>query len=638
MSLDTAYQKFIHTSKYARWIPEKKRRENWEETVDRYVDYMCDEECKGKVDKDTKEKIREYIYNLKVMPSMRALLTAGPALRRCHVGAYNCAFRSVDSVAAFDEIMYCLMSGAGVGYSVEERHIGKLPIVPDDFYMSDTVVQVADSRIGWCKALKEVMGLLYSGAIPKWDVSKVRPAGARLKTFGGRASGPEPLVSLFKFLIEKFKSAKGRRLRDIEVHDIICKIGEIVVMGSVRRSALISLSDLGSYEMQNAKSGSWWENHPYRSMANNSAVYYETPTPGEYLKEWKAIYDSKSGERGIFNMESAKMLSERFGRRDPELVEGTNPCSEIILRNKQFCNLTEVIIREDDNLETMLEKIEIATILGTIQSKLTNFKYLSKGWANNCNEERLLGVSLTGICDNLFFAGKKDKEELADVLSKLREHAVAVNEKWANKIGITPSAAITCVKPSGTVSQLVNCASGIHPRYSKYYVRTVRSDKKDPLSDFMVDCGVYHESDLMRPNHTYVFGFPIAGPESSVYRDDMSAIEQLELWMIYQKNWCEHKPSVTIYIKEEEWMDVGAWIYKNFNWVSGIAFLPHTDHTYQQAPYQEIEKEEYDKMKEHTPEIDFTEFKEDDDNTTSSQEMACVGNVCEIVDLSTRDG
>lgn len=636
MDLPTAYQQFIHMSRYSRWIESENRRETWEETVDRFMDYMCNYQCDNKIDDETKNKIKQYILELKVLPSMRALMTAGPALKRDSVAAYNCAYLPINRINAFDEMMYCLMNGTGVGFSVEQNEINKLPQIPEEIYPSDSIIQVRDSKIGWCTALKELIGLLYSGVQPKWDLSKLRPAGARLKTFGGRSSGPDVLDLLFRFIVGVFKNAKGRKLRDIEVHDVCCKIAEIVTVGGVRRSALISLSDLGSLEMRKAKSGEWWSDNAQRALSNNSAVYNGRPSMGLFMKEWQSLYESKSGERGIFNREAAKRVAGLSGRRDTDFDFGCNPCSEILLRGQSFCNLTTCVVRPNDNLKTMKEKIEIATILGTMQSTITDFRYLGKTWKKNCEEERLLGVSLNGICDNKFFSGKEDVDQLKSSLEELKQHAVDVNKKWADILGINPSAAITCIKPEGSTSQLVNSASGMHPRYSEYYIRTVRGDMKDPLSQFLIETGVKAEPDVMSPNHTWVFSFPVKSPGNgeSIYRDDLTAIEQLELWLIYQKHWCEHKPSITVYVKEHEWLEVGCWVYKHFEWVSGIAFLPHTDHAYQQAPYQEINEEKYNELLKGTPElIDFINYKEYDDMTISSQELACSGNSCDIVDM-----
>jgi ribonucleoside-triphosphate reductase (thioredoxin) len=565
------------------------------------------------------------------MPSMRAMMTAGPALDRCNVGAYNCAYLPVDSPRSFDEAMYILMCGTGVGYSVEEKYVSQLPRITEDFSDTDTVIVVDDSKEGWCKAFREIITLLIAGQVPRWDISRVRPSGARLVTFGGRASGPEPLVRLFEFSVRLFKGARGRRLTPLEAHDLMCMVADVVVVGGVRRSAMISLSDLGSEPMSTAKSGSWWENHVYRQLANNSAVYNQKPTPGEFLKEYKALVDSGSGERGIFNRDASKRIVERLGKRDPNYEFGTNPCSEIILRPFQFCNLTEVVVRSDDNLQSLRRKVQLATILGTIQSTFTNFRYLRKIWQRNTEEERLLGVSLTGIADNevLFY---NDKYAETEWLEELRLVANETNREWAERLGIPPSAAITCVKPSGTVSQLVNSASGIHPRWGRYYLRSVRNDVKDPISQFLVDSGVPYERDQRNPN-ALVFYFPQQSPEGSITRSDIGAVEFLDVWKHFQEKWCEHKPSVTISVAEDEWMDVAAWVYTNFDILSGVSFLPFDPTEYPQAPYQTLTEEQYLEWKKKMPEtLDWARLVEyeKEDNTTGSQELACVGGLCEI--------
>jgi len=633
--LPTLYQEFIHLSRYSRWLPEKGRRETWGETIERYFDFFQDHmgEMHGyKINKSLKNKLEEAILECKVMPSMRCLMTAGEALKRENIAGYNCSYVAIDRVQAFDEILYVLMNGTGVGFSVERQFVSKLPVVAEEFFETDTVIQVADSKLGWSKAFKELVGLLYIGQIPKWDLSKVRAAGTPLKTFGGRASGPEPLNGLFKFTSEIFKRSAGRKLSSIECHDIVCKIAEIVVVGGVRRSALISLSNLSDDRMRHAKSGQWWENEGQRALANNSACYTEKPDMGIFMDEWKALYDSKSGERGIFNRASATEQAARNGRRNTEGHEyGTNPCSEIILRDREFCNLSEVVVRPEDTRETLLEKVELAAVLGTFQSTLVNFKYVSKEWKKNCEEERLLGVSITGIMDNPLTNGKEG--DLDSLLKELKERAIKTNAKIAKEIGIPQSAAITCVKPSGTVSQLVDAASGIHARHNPYYIRTIRGDKKDPLTQMMVDAGFPVEDDIMNPGHTSVFSFPMKAPDHAVFRTDMSAIDQLELWLSYQKNWCEHKPSVTISVKEEEWMEVGAWVHKNFEWMSGVSFLPFSDHTYQQAPYQDCDMEAYKDMLTKMPKnVDWSVLAsyETQDMTVGSQELACTAGNCEI--------
>ena len=635
--LPTDYQNFIALSRYARWKDDEQRRETWSETVTRYFDYMAGhlrDNCNYKLPDSLRGELEEAVLNIAVMPSMRALMTSGPALDRCHVGGYNCSYVPVDSPRAFDETMYILMCGTGVGFSVERNCIDKLPLVAEDFHRTDTVIKVGDSRPGWAKSLKELIAMLYSGQIPEWDVSEVRPAGARLKTFGGRASGPQPLVELFEFVVQKFRNAAGRRLYPIECHDIMCKIGEVVVVGGVRRSALISLSNLNDDQMAHAKSGQWWEHEGQRALANNSVAYKVKPEMGTFMREWLSLYDSKSGERGIFNRQSAIKQAAKNGRRDTEYDFGCNPCSEIILRPYQFCNLSEVVVRQSDTLDTLKEKVRLATILGTFQATLTNFKYLRKIWKDNTEEERLLGVSLTGIMDNPMTS--KAGERLNVLLGILKDEAVRTNEAMAKQLDIPQSTAVTCVKPSGTVSQLTDAASGIHARHNPFYIRTVRGDNKDPLTQFLISQGIPSEPDVMKPDSTTVFSFPMQSPLGAITRTQMNAIEQLELWLTYQRYWCEHKPSVTISVKENEWMDVGAWVYKHFDEVSGISFLPFSEHTYQQAPYQDIDKNEYKKFLTKMPKnVDWSllqEF-EKEDTTTGGRELACTAGVCEIVDI-----
>ena len=636
--LPTQYQQFIHLSRYSRWLPEEGRRETWNETVGRYFNFFeehLDEMHGFKLDNKTRTELEEGVMDTSVMPSMRCLMTAGEALRRENIAGYNCSYVAVERVSAFDEILYVLMNGTGVGFSVERQFTTKLPVVAEEFYHSDTMITVADSKLGWAKGFKELLGMLYIGQIPKWDLSKIRPAGAPLKTFGGRASGPEPLERLFEFCVTTFQNAKGTKLSSLQCHDIVCKIAEIVVVGGVRRSALISLSNLSDDRMRHAKSGQWWEQNAQRALANNSACYTEKPDIGIFMDEWKALYDSKSGERGIFNRESANKMAAKNGRRNIEGHEfGTNPCSEIILRDREFCNLSEVVVRPNDTEETLMKKVELATILGTFQSTLVNFKYVSNMWKKNCSEERLLGVSLTGIMDCILTNGKQGNVALESLLNKLRKHAVETNKKWSKKIGINRAASITCVKPSGTVSQLVDAASGIHARHNEYYIRTVRGDKKDPLTQMMSDAGFPVEDDVMNPSHTAVFSFPMKVDKGAVFRTDMSAIEQLELWLVYQKHWCEHKPSVTISVKEHEWLEVGAWVYEHFDYMSGVSFLPFSEHTYKQAPYQDCDKEEYEKILKSMPKIvDWSllgEY-EKQDMTIGSQELACsAAGGCEI--------
>jgi len=640
--LPTDYQNFIALSRYARWKEDEQRRETWEETVSRYFNYMenhLKDTHDYKVEPKLRKELEEAVLNQDIMPSMRSLMTSGPALDRCHVGGYNCSYLPVDSPRAFDETMYILMCGTGVGFSVERHHVDKLPIVNEEFHNTDTVIKVGDSRPGWAKSLKELIAMLYTGQIPKWDVSEVRPAGARLKTFGGRASGPQPLVELFQFCIEKFKGAAGRRLYPIECHDIMCKIGEVVVVGGVRRSALISLSNLNDDQMAHAKAGQWWENEGQRALANNSVAYKEKPQMGTFMREWMSLYDSKSGERGIFNRQSAKKQAAKNGRRDTEHDFGCNPCSEIILRPYQFCNLSEVVVRASDTHQSLANKVRLATILGTFQATLTDFKYLRKIWKNNTEEERLLGVSLTGIMDNMLMSGKSPQigTNIASILESLRDVAVKTNADLSKKIGINQSTAITCVKPSGTVSQLVDSASGIHARHNPYYIRTVRGDNKDPLTQFMIAQGIPNEPDVMKPDSTTVFSFPMQSPKSAITRTGMTAIEQLELWLMYQRHWCEHKPSVTISVKEHEWMEVGAWVYKHFDEVSGISFLPFSEHTYQQAPYQDINEEQYKEFLTKMPDsVDWSKLPEfeKEDTTSGGRELACTAGVCEVVDLT----
>ena len=638
MGLPTPYQEYIHLSRYARFRYEDNRRETWGETVDRYFEFfkshlktMCDYDI-------TDDEIEDYaksVLNLDVMPSMRCLMTAGEALKRENVSGYNCSYIAVDTLRAFDEMLYVLMNGTGVGFSVERQYVQNLPLINEEFHETDTVIVVSDSKLGWAKALRELIYLLAAGQVPKWNLSRVRPAGAALKTFGGRASGPQPLEDLFHFCINIFKEAAGRRLTSLEAHDICCKIAEVVVVGGVRRSALISLSNLSDDRMRHAKAGRWWESSVQRALANNSACYTERPDMGIFMEEWKSLYESKSGERGIFNRDAAREQARKNGRRDPDHEFGTNPCSEIILRDREFCNLSEVVVRENDTLDTLKEKVRIATIIGTIQSTLTNFRYLNRKWAENCEEERLLGVSLTGIMDNSFTNGKR--KGLEELLQELRAHAVQTNKEWAKKLGIPPSAAITCVKPSGTVSQLVDSASGIHARHNPHYVRTVRADKKDPLALMMYEQGFPVEDDVTKPDHTWVFSFPVKGPKNGIYRKDMTAVEQLELWKIYQENWCEHKPSITVSVKENEWMGVGAWVYNHFEYMSGVSFLPFADHSYRQAPYQDCSKQEYDSLLKKIPkDIDWSKLSEYEvrDMTHGSQELACSAEGgCEIVDL-----
>ena len=654
MNLPTEYQSFIYLSRYSRWLEEEGRRETWDETVDRLIVFFRNHVennlgVKDQLDDKDWNMIRNSILSLEVMPSMRSLMTAGPALERENIAGYNCSYIPVDSPKSFDEILYILMNGTGVGFSVERQYINDLPTIPDiEFEKTDDVISIADSKEGWARALKDLISYLYTNRIPKIDVSKIRPAGSRLKTFGGRASGPQPLVDLFDFTIRKFEEARGRKLSSLECHDIVCKIGDVVVVGGVRRSALISLSNLSDARMRMAKSGAWSYTNPERALANNSAVYTDRPDTGIFMNEWQSLYESKSGERGIFNRRSAQAKAAQNGRRISDINFGTNPSSEIILRPNQFCNLTEVVCRARDDRNTLARKIRVATLLGTIQSTLTNFGYLRKRWLDNTAEERLLGVSLTGImdCKLLNFSPLRldysaEVAYLSDTLRYLRNVAVTTNKKWSEKLGINQATAITCVKPSGTVSQLVDSASGIHARHAPYYIRTVRADNKDPITIFMKELGIPNEPQIDGKEiseHTTVFSFPIKSETNSKFRNDLNAIQQLEIWKTYAEHWCEHKPSVTVSVKENEWIEVGAWCWKNFDHLSGVSFLPYSDHTYKQAPYQEISKEEYGKVKKLMPKkaIDWTQLKdfEEEDNTTGSQELACTGGVCELVDLT----
>ena len=643
--LPTPYQQFIHKSRYARWLDDEQRREDWDETVSRYTNYMRNQ-VRGKHNYEITDTdmfdIEQAILSQEIMPSMRAMMTAGPALARDNICGYNCSYIPVDSPRSFDECMYILMCGTGVGFSVERENVDKLPIVSDTMNDTDTVIKVGDSKPGWAKSLRELIALLYAGQIPKWDLSAIRPSGARLKTMGGRASGPKPLNDLFTFTVKLFKKAKGRRLFPIECHDLMCKVGEVVVVGGVRRSALISLSNLSDEQMRHAKTGEWYDEPErgifrdgQRGLANNSVAYKGKPEIGTFMREWLALYDSKTGERGIFNRQAADVQVARNGRRETGHMWGTNPCSEIILRPYQFCNLSEVVVRESDTLDSLKRKVRLATILGTLQSTLTDFKYLRKVWKDNTEDERLLGVSLTGIMDHSVLSKSVDSPRW---LEEMRQVAVDTNKEYAERLGIPQSAAITCVKPSGTVSQLVDAASGIHARHNDYYIRTVRADNKDPLTQFLKEQGVYSEADVTKPDTTTVFSFAMRSPDAAVTRTDMSAVEQLELWKTYAIHWCEHKPSVTISVKEHEWMQVGSWIYDNFDVASGVSFLPHTDHSYQQAPYQDIEREEYLEWQERFGafKIDWDALSEyeKEDNTSGSRELACTADSCEVVDLN----
>jgi len=642
--LPTDYQQFIHLSRYARWLGglPVPRREIWPETVARYLDFLerhLSDNFNYTIPK--RKELEKAILNLEIMPSMRALMTAGPALERDHIAGYNCSYIPVDSPRAFDEILYILMCGTGVGFSCERQYVDKLPSVNEHIEETETTIIVQDSKTGWARGLRELVAFLYAGQLPKWDLSRLRPAGARLKTFGGRSSGPAPLDELFNFTVALFKEATGRKLSLIECHDLVCKIASVVVVGGVRRSALISLSDLNSNRMRVAKSGDWIREFPHRGLANNSAVYHDCPDMNTFMKEWYALYESKSGERGIFNRQSARLNVERSGRRDPDHVWGTNPCSEIILRPYQFCNLTEVVVREKDNVDTLKEKVRLATELGTYQSTLTDLKYIRKIWRDNTEEERLLGVSLTGIMDNALTNGKefferKTAHRLPCILQDLKNEAIKTNTKLAKKLDIPVSTAITCVKPSGTVSQLVDSASGIHPRHSEYYIRTVRGDNKDPLTKFMKDVKIPNEPAIASETSVTVFSFPCKAPSKATTREDFTAIEHLKLWKVYAENWCEHKPSITVSVKEHEWLEVGAWVYKHFDYISGVSFLPYSEHTYRQAPYQECTAEEYNELLEQLPKNinwDVLQDYEKEDTTTGSQELNCTADACELVDI-----
>jgi ribonucleoside-triphosphate reductase len=622
------YQQFIHKSRYARWISDESRRETWSETVNRYVSFW---RARGQVSVKEEKKLYDAIHNLEVMPSMRCMMTAGVALDKDNVAGFNCSYLHIDSPRSFDELMYVLMCGTGVGFSVERKFINKLPEIAESFHKTDSVIVVADSKIGWASAFRELIAMLYAGKIPQWDVSRVRGSGERLKTFGGRASGPDPLVDLFIFCIIIFQKAKGRKLTSIECHDIVCKIADIVVVGGVRRSALISLSNLSDQRMAKAKSGDWWRNEGQRALANNSVAYTEKPDFQSFLSEMQTLYESKAGERGIFSRVAAQGIAARNGRRDAEHDFGTNPCSEIILRSNQFCNLSEVVVRSDDTLKTLKAKVETAAIIGTLQATLTDFRYLRNSWKKNTEEEALLGLSMTGIMDHPILGTSSDKTE--EWLEGLKDVAVKTNKKWAEKLGINQSVAITCVKPSGTVSQLVDSASGIHPRFSKHYIRRVRSDKKDPLAIFMEQAGFPVEQDVMSPSSS-VFSFPVQAPKASTTVKQVGAMQQLALWKSYQNHWCEHKPSITVYYTDDEFLQVAQWIWDNFDICSGISLLPVSDHVYQQAPYEDIDATTYKELLAAMPKDvnweDLGDF-EQEDNTTGSQELACVGGACEIV-------
>lgn len=623
-------QEYVYRSRYARWLPDKKRREHWAETVERYCNFW-----RGRYgDLFPYAEVYKAIYDLDVLPSMRALMTAGPALERDNIAGYNCSYLPIKDEKTFSELMYILMCGTGVGFSVERQYINGLPEVPEKINDSDTVIVVGDSKTGWCDGLKQLLALLYNGQAPRWDMSRIRPAGARLRTFGGRASGPDPLADLFRFTVALFRQAAGRRLNSLECHDLVCKIAQIVVVGGVRRSALISLSNLTDERMRNAKNGAWWDSSGHRALANNSVAYTEKPDVGIFMKEWHALYESKSGERGVFNRVSARRQAEASGRRDLDYDFGTNPCGEIILRPFGFCNLTEVVVRAGDDTETLKRKVRLASILGTFQSTLTDFRYIRKQWKLNAEEERLLGVSLTGIMDHPVLNGSSGSgQDLGNLLEGMRNEAIEANKEWAGKLGIQQSAAITTVKPSGTVSQLVDSASGIHPRHNPHYIRTVRADVKDPLAVFMKERGVPNEVDVTNPANL-VFEFPVASPDGSVTRGDRGAVEQLEHYLTFKRHWCEHNPSITVYVKEHEWLEVGAWVYKHLDEIGGVSFLPHSEHVYQQAPYQDVSEEEYNKLRNDFPKVswvDFDKYETDEDTTNGAQEYACTSGSCEIL-------
>ena len=640
--LPSLYQSFIHLSRYSRWLDDKGRRESWEETVQRYMDFFqwhLKENYNYEIPKDIYAEVIEAILSLNVMPSMRALMTAGEALKRDNIANYNCSFIHADRIRALDEMLYVLLNGVGVGFSVERQFVQKLPVIAEEFHPTDTTIVVADSKLGWAKAYKELLSLLVVGQIPKWDLAKIRSAGSRLKTFGGRSSGPVPLDELFVFTTMVFKESAGRKLTSFEMHKLFCKIADVVVVGGVRRASLISLSNLSDIRMRHAKSGQWWVENPELALSNNSTSYTEKPDPGIFMEEWLALYNSKSGERGIFNREAAidnvRRINERAGyeRRDINHEFGVNPCGEIILRDKSFCNLSEVVVKAEDTTKDLMKKIRIATILGTWQATLTDFKYVSPKWKDNCDEERLLGVSMTGIMDNGITNGNLGFPALTKTLNGLRKHATEINRTIAKDIGINEAAAITCVKPSGNISQLCNSASGIHARYSPYYVRSVRVSKMDPIAKFMVDKGFPYEPDVTKPDQTLVFQFPVKSPKDSITRTDKTAVEQLELWMVYKDEFCDHNPSCTINVKEKEWPKVGGWVFDHFDKISGVAFLPSSDHSYKQAPYQVCTKEEYNDRKKKMPKnVDWTGVGdyETTDNIEGSQTLACTGNTCEI--------
>jgi len=628
------YRQFISLSRYARWKDEELRRETWDETVHRFISFMRNhlkENTSYELEESLEDELYQAIYMHEVMPSMRLLMTAGEPVEIDNICAYNCSYLAINRPQAFDEVLYILMNGTGVGFSVEKEDVDKLPEIPADIEKVDRTIIVGDSKLGWAKAFRQLLESLWNGEEVSVDYSKIRPMGSRLKTFGGRASGPDPLKKLFGFTVDTFREAAGRHLKPIEVHDIVCKIGSCVEVGGVRRSALISLSDLNDADLRVAKTGEWWREKSFRSQANNSAVYEGKPSMGQFMEEWVSLYNSKSGERGIFNRDACRTVISRNGRREANHKFGTNPCSEIILRDMQFCNLTEVVIRESDCTDTLMRKVQLATILGTFQASLTNFRHINPNFEQNCREEALLGVSLTGIMDNHLTASADP-----ELLTNLKATAISTNEKYADKLGINKSKAITCVKPSGTVSQLVDSASGIHPRHSEYYIRRVRGDLKDPMTQYMMANGFPHEQCSYQPENVVVFSFPQASPTSSIMRDQLSAIDHLKIWKRYQLYWCEHKPSITVSIKDHEWMEVGQFVWDNFELMSGISFLPYSEHTYEQAPYEEIDEDSYARMVTDLPCLDSWEGLkkwEVEDSTKGAQTAACVAGQCEIVDL-----
>lgn len=620
-SIDTSMSSYIHLSKYARWKPGESRRETWEETVGRYTGFW-------KEHLDGTEGLYEAILNKEVMPSMRALMTAGKALHIDNIAGYNCSAIAINNPRCFDEIFYLLMCGSGAGFSVERQYINDMPRIAEALHDTDTTIIVKDSKIGWAKALKELIALLYNGDVPKWDTSLIRPAGARLKTFGGRASGPEPLEDLFRYTVRLFKSAMGRKLNSIECHDLVCKIADTVIVGSVRRSACISLSNLTDDRMRRAKTGEWYLTNPQRMLANNSVAYTEKPDLISFLEEFRSLYESKAGERGLINKEALRRKAEKCGRehKGDYLV---NPCGEALLRDTGgLCNLSEVIVRQGDSLEVLKDKVRKATIIGTLQSTLTDFRYLRKVWKDNAEEERLLGVSLTGIMDHEILSGAAGSDVLIEYLTEMHSVCKETNKIWAEKLGIPESKQLTLVKPSGTVSQLCGTSSGIHPRFAPYYLRRVTQDAKDPLTNHMISQGIPH----VVKDQKVIFSFPIASPADAICAKDIGAIRQLEIWSIYQEHWCEGNPSQTIYYTDKDFLDVQSWVYTNWDNIGGLSFFPLDDYVYDRElqPYLEISKEEYVRAAANFPTVDWSSLKEQEDCTTSSQEYACSGGSCEL--------